>query len=124
MTETISLSVPSNQKYISTIRLTTSAIANTMNFDIDSLEDLKVCISEASMNALNTEDNINVIYEVSKDSLTILVSGVKEKVEESENNELELGIMIINSLMDKVDFCDKGIRMTKYIKDDLYDRGK
>lgn len=119
MNESIKLSIPSNPKYISAVRLTTSAIANSLNFDIDCVEDLKVCISEACMNALGKDENINIIYEIYKDRLTILVSGVDEKISSEEKQELELGIMIIKSLMDQVDFCEKGIKMTKNIEEDI-----
>ena len=37
---------PSEKKYISTLRLSISSIANTISMDIENIEDLKVSISE------------------------------------------------------------------------------
>ncbi len=35
----------------------------------------------------------------------------------NQNKELELGILIIKSLMDEVNFSEKGVEMIKYIED-------
>ena len=37
--------------------------------------------------------------------------------EEDNNKEMELGILIIKSLMDEVNFSEKGVEMIKYIED-------
>ena len=49
--EKIVLKIPSNKKYFSTVRLLISSIANTIEMDIETIEDLKVSISEV-MNML------------------------------------------------------------------------
>ena len=42
----IFVKIPSEKKYISTVRLSISSIANTIAMDIECIEDLKVSISE------------------------------------------------------------------------------
>ncbi len=47
------LTIPSKPDYISVARLTSSAIANKIGFNIEDIEDIKVSIAEACINALN-----------------------------------------------------------------------
>ena len=42
----IFVKIPSEKKYISTVRLSISSIANTISMNIENIEDLKVSISE------------------------------------------------------------------------------
>ncbi len=114
--ENIKLEVPSKPDYIGVVRLTTSAIANNLGLNIEEIEDIKVSIAEACINALEKEDKVYIEYEVSKENLTMYVKNVTEKVGKDEK-EKELGILIIKSLMDQVEFSEKGIKMIKNIKD-------
>lgn len=121
----IKLSIPRKADYISLVRLTTSGIAHSMGLNIDDIEDIKVCIGEACINSLSSNDldEILLVFEVTKDKLTIKVNNVVEETcEEIENSkELELGLLIIKSLMDEVYFNEFGIEMIKYIEDDVND---
>lgn len=94
-----------------------------MALDIDDIEDIKVSIGEACINALikdNVED-INVCFEIDEEKISIKVSNVIENIPNDiiENRERELGLLIIKSLMDKVDFTKNGIEMIKYVKVDV-----
>lgn len=135
--DSIKLSVPNKAEYVSVVRLTTSAIASRMGFDIEEIEDIKVAIAEACTNTLehglnNEEKNFDIDFDMHVDKLAITVKdtgkgfnvdNVKElKVEDI--GEGKLGIFIINSLMDEVEIIGDGeksteIRMIKYIKDDI-----
>lgn len=112
--EVIKLEVPSKPGYIGVVRLTTSAIANNVGLNIEEIDDVKVSIAEACINALEKKENLYISYEILGDKLIIEVEDVVENVEESEK---ELGILIIKSLMDDVEFSNKGIRMIKYVED-------
>ena len=116
--ESIKLELPSKPDYVGVVRLTTSAIANNIGLDIEGIEDVKVAIAEACTNALGKKDELYIKYEIEKDKFIIEVKDVVEEVGEDEK-EKELGILIIKSLMDQVNFSKKGIRMIKNIEDGI-----
>lgn len=123
MVDKINLNISSNKEdtaeYMSVIRLTTSALASKVGFDIEEIDDIKVSIGEACNNIIkhgldDDKGSFNIEYSVYKDKLTISVkdngsgfdtSEIKdpkigsnvEKIDESG-----LGIFIIKSLMDEV----------------------
>ncbi|QQY79771.1 serine/threonine-protein kinase RsbW [Keratinibaculum paraultunense] len=115
----INLKIPSKPDYISVVRLTSSAIASNLGLNIEEIEDIKVSIAEACINAINKSSEINIQFEIEKDKLTIKVNNVHPLEEDKSNlnKELELGILIIKSLMDEVNFSEEGVEMIKYIED-------
>lgn len=135
--DSIKLSVPNKAEYVSVVRLTTSAIASRMGFDIEEIEDIKVAIAEACTNTLehgldNEGKNFDIDFDMYVDKLAITVKDAGkgfnvENVKELKVEDLGeggLGIFIINSLMDEVEIIGDGeksteIRMIKYIKDDI-----
>ncbi|HLR21691.1 MAG TPA: ATP-binding protein [Tissierellaceae bacterium] len=116
----IDLNIPAKPDYISLVRLTTSGIGHNMNFNIEEIEDIKVCVGEACVNVINLSDinEISIIYIVKEDKLTIKVNDMTKNIDDKLNNsqEAELGLLIIKSLMDEVGFTKDGIEMTKYIE--------
>ncbi len=121
MIDTIRLSVPSKAEYISVVRLTTSSIANNMNMNIDDIEDIKVSISEACINAMENKDIIDINFNIYNDKLSIFINNVVEN-NLDDKKELQLGILIIKSLMDEVNFTKEGVELTKLFEDDNYGR--
>lgn len=121
--DTINLKIPKKPDYISLVRLTASGIGNSMALGIDDIEDIKVSIGEACINALIKEDEeeISIVFEIDEEKLKIKVSDAVEVIPKNlkENRERELGLLIINSLMDETDFTDNGIEMIKYIEVDV-----
>ena len=117
--DVIKLIIPSKPDYISVVRLTSSAIANNIGLNIEDIEDIKVSIAEACINALNKSDEIYIQFEIEENRLIIKVDNVSpcEGDEVDLNNEIELGILIIKSLMDEVKFNGEGVEMIKYIED-------
>ncbi len=133
----IKLSIPNKPEYVSVARLTVSAIANRMGFDIEKIEDIKVALAEACTNAIthgmNDYDNFHVSFMIDENKLTVSVcdSGKGCAVKEIQSPDLNhlnqdkeggLGIFIIRSLMDNVEITsDIGngttITMTKYMGD-------
>ena len=115
----IELKIPSKPDYISVVRLTSSAICCNMGLSIDDIEDIKVSIAEACINALNKSDEINIKFKIEEDKLIIKVNNVSlcKDSEIDLNKEIELGILIIKTLMDQVNFDEEGVEMIKYIED-------
>lgn len=116
----ILIRVPSKPDYISMVRLSSSSIGYNVGFNIDEIEDIKVSIGEACINSLSITNNesITVEYFVDDEKLKINVSGVKENIPSDieESKERELGVLIIKSLMDEVEFTSDGIIMSKFIE--------
>lgn len=115
----IELKIPSKPDYISVVRLTSSAICCNMGLSIDDIEDIKVSIAEACINALNKSKELIIKFKIEEDKLVMKVNNVSP-CKDSEidlNKEIELGILIIKSLMDEVNFDEEGVEMIKYIED-------
>jgi len=136
ISDKINLSIPNKPEYVGVIRLTVTAIANRMGFDIEKIEDIKVAVAEACTNAIthgkNETDNFNVEFSIDEEKLTISVcdNGKGCGINSIKNpdltllNEGGLGVFIIKSLMDDVNInsdLGKGttITMTKFLGDDL-----
>lgn len=119
MSDKIELNIPSKLEYISLIRLTASSVASNVDLNIDEIEDIKVCISEACINVLNfsSAKEINVIFELKEDGIYIYIKDVVQDIPEGLDNTKQgnMGLLIINSLMDEVKFENSRINMIKYI---------
>ena len=135
MTDMIKFSVPGKPEYVGTIRMAISCLANSIGFDVEAIEDIKVAVSEACNNAVCHRNSGNGEYEVycelSKDRLIVSVidNGGGYDIETYCEPSLDypkeggLGIYIIKALMDEVDiFTEVGIgtriQMVKYTKKD------
>ncbi|QEK10890.1 histidine kinase [Crassaminicella thermophila] len=137
MTDHFSISVPSKPEYVHVVRLTASAIASRMGFDIEQIEDIKVAIAEACTNAIEhglcyNKQNFDINFFVDDEKMTIEVFDRGHGFESSQLKEPDLtspkegglGIFIIKSLMDEVEILSdigKGtmIKMIKYLGDDF-----
>ncbi|SHJ39986.1 serine/threonine-protein kinase RsbW [Geosporobacter subterraneus DSM 17957] len=137
MGDSLSISIPSKPEYVSVVRLTTSAIASRMGFNVEEIEDIKVAVAEACTNAIihsncKQDDNFNIHFGMDEKKIVIQVQDQGngfycEAVEEPDltsPKEGGLGIFIIKSLMDEVVLesdIGKGttIKMTKYLGDDI-----
>ncbi|KNF07317.1 serine-protein kinase RsbW [Gottschalkia purinilytica] len=114
--DVLKFSIPNKPEYVSVIRLTTSAIASRIGFNIDEIDDIKVSIGEACTNIIKhglegKEENFDIEYVVSTDRLDIILrdngkgfdTSIIEEPGSEELRESGLGIFIIKSLMDEVE---------------------
>lgn len=125
----IKLEMPLKADYVSVARLAVSGVASRMGFDIDSVEDIKVAVSEVCNMLLQTErikaDSYCLVFEISGSDLKITfmcsdgdLGCIFNKGEE------ELGVSIINALMDDVELCTNGghiISMRKAVEGNTRD---
>lgn len=112
MKDKIKFKIPSKAEYLSLVRLSTAAIAQTMDFDIDTIEDLKMSISEACNIVLSSacEDYFVIQYKVkSQKSLEIEIEKSCPLAEFDEN--LNMSKIIIEALMDETEITDEHILM-------------
>lgn len=116
MAEKIKLTVPNEVKNITLIRMATSFVASQMEFDIETIEDLRVCVSEACNIQLGTSEKLRLTLEDMGEYLNIHVEKKKslDLGEDGINRELAASIMEI--LMDEVEIDDEGVHLTKYLK--------
>lgn len=119
MKDKVELKFPSKAEYISLVRLAASSVANTMELNVDEIEDIKVCISEACMNALNFNENeqIEAVFDLKDDGIYITIKDVVKDIpaDMKYSKQGEMGLLIINSLMDNVEFKDGYMTMVKTI---------
>jgi serine/threonine-protein kinase RsbW len=131
MPDTLTLSVPGKAEYVSTVRLAVSSLAAKSGFDIETIEDIKVAVSEACSNILcHSEIRSEYIYKVEctlhdgKLEISVSDDGVGFDTDDYKAPEpgcLQgggLGIYIIKALMDEVQVISRNgtgtvIKMTK-----------
>ena len=107
--DNIVLKIPKKSEYMSTIRLTTSALANVKGFNIDEIEDIKVIISEiCTFFIRNIEpiiEDFEIAYKINDNNILIKVSDLNEgKIPENADLKCDMSIMIIESLADNYNF--------------------
>lgn len=126
--ECIALSIPANPEFVSIVRLTASVIANSIGFDFEEIEDIKVAVSEACNNAVihsEGEDNFEIkfIKEIGKIVIVVKDNGNGFDFGDYSSPNLKnpsdhgLGIFVIKSLMDRVEVKsskEKGTEIKMY----------
>lgn len=105
----IGLVLPYKADYVSVARLTASGIASRAGFDIETIEDIKVAVSEVCSRIISSaagfEGSYEIMFDVLKTGVEItFASGIDKLKGIFQNEEDELGISIINAFMDKVEF--------------------
>lgn len=120
--EQIVLTFPAKADHVSLARLTASGVASKCGFDIDAIEDLKVCVSEI-LNKLIAADVTEVPSE-----LRIAFSCLEKKLEIRigaaglagrqlfASEEDAFALAILHTLMDEVNLSGEGIDAVLLVK--------
>lgn len=133
MNDVITIKLPSKAEYVSIARLAASVISNTVGFDVEEIDDIKVAVGEACNNAVLHGRSENEVYEINfklsdeKIHIEVKDNGKgfdEEKYEEPDLNNLKgngLGIYIMKSLMDEVDIYGNNsdgttLKLIKYLE--------
>jgi serine/threonine-protein kinase RsbW len=118
--ENVKLIIPKKSEYLSTIRLTTSALSNINGYNIDDIEDMKIIISEICNFFINNiekdEKPFEIKYFIENCTFKIEVSDLNEgEITESNKSNSEMCILIIESLADEyeIDLENKKICFEK-----------
>ncbi len=104
----ILLKIPKKSEYMSTIRLTSSALSNLKGFNIDEIEDIKVIISEICTffikNLSLSTKELEISYQVFPNKIIVTVADLNagEISEDSLNDDMS--VMIIESLSDSFNY--------------------
>ena len=112
----VELRIPAKAEWVAVARLAAAAVASRMRFSIDEIDDLKLAIAEACTNCIQQSEGIGtieIVWEASATALRVTVSGdgrgpriesVKSGSGEEEARAGGLGVFLIRSLMDEVEY--------------------
>ena len=104
---------PSEKKYISTVRLSISSIANTIAMDIECIEDLKVSISEVMNLFVDESSFFEISIAVIEDKIEIEVLPDISISEIQQKEENKFALLILENLVDKIEFKEKSVLLVK-----------
>ena len=99
--EKVSLQIPNKAEYLSSLRLLVSGLLTNHSVDIETMEDLKIAITEGCNIALelNCKDEIDIEFIFDEGNLKIEIGHICEK-DINEREELYLSTTIIDCLVD------------------------
>lgn len=118
----IIIKLPCKPEYVSVARLTVAGVANRIGFDIETVEDIKVAVSEVCSRiisvACSSERQFEIWFGINAQKLTIRFSSDIDRINCIFNDDEDgLGAAIINAFMDEVEYCPEGkdyiLSMTK-----------
>ncbi|NLL66491.1 MAG: anti-sigma regulatory factor [Clostridiaceae bacterium] len=118
--DTVSVLIPLKAEYVSIARLTASGIASRLGFDIDTIEDIKVALSEVLGKFIEKTPGagrVNVDFLCLDDGLSITFNLPDCNIPYLFDNEMDkFALAIISSLMDEVEIEKQGHGMIKMVK--------
>lgn len=109
----VELRIPSKAEWVSIARLAVSAVASRLQFSIEEIEDVKLAVSEALVNAISRGgDRVDIICESLPEGLRIRVrnfgapaqSEAIDVTTADESAASSLGVFLIRALMDSVEY--------------------
>lgn len=118
--DTISMLIPLKAEYVSIARLTVSGIASRMGFDIDTIEDIKVALSEILGKFIEKKSGagrVNVDFECLEDGISIKFKISDQSIPELLDNDTDkFALAIISSLMDEIEIEKQGDNSITMVK--------
>ncbi len=118
--DTISMLIPLKAEYVSIARLTASGIASRMGFDIDTIEDIKVALSEILGKFIEKRsgaERVNVDFQCLDDGISIKFKISDLSISGLFDNETDkFALAIISSLMDEVEIEKQGDNVITMVK--------
>lgn len=122
----VELRIPSKAEWVAVARLAVAGVANRLNFSIEDIEDVKLAVAEACTNCIQhgrAADQIEITCETESDALTVRVrdfgrTGVAAPERSRSGSEPTvggLGIFLIRSLMDSVEYDSHPDRGTNLV---------
>lgn len=103
-TFTITLPLTGEGEYLTTVRLTTGGICALANFDVDSAEDFKVCVTESLLILKRNGYQNACIQFIIGEMLSCKITGSNAENAPEESIEDEISYALLNALLGKVDF--------------------
>lgn len=109
----VELLLPFKEEFVSIARLTASGVSSRMGFDIEAIEDIKVAVSEVCSKIVSRGSEISSSYRIAFTALDEKLTIIFDCEDKSlkcifDGEDEELGVSIINALMDEVELCPRG----------------
>lgn len=103
--EVFKIAIPALSENLTIIRLTTSAIASKLDFSIDQIEDLKLCVSELCNLGISKEENeiFHIEYSLDKEAGAIEIKFTDLEIDDQAEN-FEISKMILQALIEEIEF--------------------
>ncbi len=118
--DTISMLIPLKAEYVSIARLTVSGIASRMGFDIDTIEDIKVALSEILGKLIEKKsgaEKVNVDFQCLEDGISIKFKTPDQSIRGLFDNDADkFALAIISSLMDEIEIEKQGDNAITMVK--------
>ncbi|HHU89455.1 MAG TPA: anti-sigma regulatory factor [Clostridiaceae bacterium] len=118
--DTISMLIPLKAEYVSIARLTVSGIASRMGFDIDTIEDIKVALSEVLGKFIEKKsmtERVNVDFQCLEDGISIKFKAPDQSIPGLFDNDTDkFALAIIGSLMDGIEIQKQGDNTITMVK--------
>ncbi|NLY09133.1 MAG: ATP-binding protein [Tissierellia bacterium] len=116
MANIFTMSIPANSDFIGVIRLCAAGVLSHYSVNIETLEDVKLAISEACIEVVACGgESLELTMEIEDRKMVAKVRGRGSNVlcDLSSEQERELGRLIMQSLMDEVSFESDQVIMFK-----------
>ncbi len=113
--DTIKFTIPSNPRYLQMLRLSSASIANSMGFDIEAIEDIKVIVSELFTYLLSDVDEIKVDFVLHDTKLNIVFYRHMVQKEGLNEAQFELKKQILMALSDDIVLEDERVVVSVYL---------
>ena len=98
------ISFPLESEYFTTVRLTTGGLCSLADFDVDTTEDFKVCVTESLLILKrNGFSNVELSFVVGE-MLNCEIVGLEQTGEVQDGFEDDISYSLLNALLGKVDF--------------------
>lgn len=99
----IYVELPVEKEFARLLRLLISGIASRMNFDLDTVDDLKIAVEEAFIMAIRRQATspLKVVFNIGADSLQVDFKGIgKPNIEEGQTDNF--GNFILEAVVDEM----------------------
>ncbi len=120
MADAVSILIPLKAEYVSIARLTASGIANRIGFDFDTIEDIKVALSEVLGKIIEkspADERVTIDFVFLKDGLSINFRLSDFNFSDLFDNDADsFAMAIISTLMDEVDLDREGHTVMTMVK--------
>ena len=108
----VDVRIPAKAEWVAVARLAAAGVGSRLRFSIDDIEDLKLAIAEACTSVIQSSEgaeSIDIRCESLADELRVTVQGdgrgaKPERVRADDSGITGLGIFLVRSLMDTVDY--------------------
>ena len=99
-----SVTLPLTGEYLTTVRLTTGGLCSLVGFDVDSIEDFKVCVTESLLILKRKGYTAATIDFTVGEALGCVVRGENCVGEKEDSAEDEISRALLSALLGTVDF--------------------